>query len=38
MAEYLLDVNVLSALTWPSHEFHAAAHGWWALSRRNWAT
>jgi uncharacterized protein len=38
MAEYLLDVNVLLALTWPNHEFHEAAHRWWALSRRTWAT
>jgi uncharacterized protein len=38
MAKYLLDVNVLLALAWPSHEFHAAAHRWWAGSRKQWAT
>ena len=38
MAKYLLDVNVLLALTWPSHEFHAAAHRWWTESSKRWAT
>jgi uncharacterized protein len=38
MAKYLLDVNVLLALAWPSHEFHAAAHRWWTGSRKRWAT
>jgi hypothetical protein len=36
--KYLLDVNVLLALTWPNHEFHQAAHQWWKVSRKNWAT
>jgi toxin-antitoxin system PIN domain toxin len=36
--KYLLDVNVLLALTWPNHEFHQAAHQWWRASRKIWAT
>jgi uncharacterized protein len=36
--KYLLDVNVLLALTWPNHEFHQAAHKWWRTSRKIWAT
>jgi len=38
MPAYLLDVNVLLALAWPSHEFHDAAHRWWAKSSKRWAT
>jgi toxin-antitoxin system PIN domain toxin len=38
MAKYLLDVNVLLALAWPTHEFHSAAHRWWSASRKRWAT
>lgn len=38
MAKYLLDVNVLLALAWPSHEFHSAAHRWWTGSSKLWAT
>jgi predicted nucleic acid-binding protein len=38
MAKYLLDVNVLLALAWPSHEFHASAHHWWIGSGKRWAT
>lgn len=36
---YLLDVNVLIALAWPTHVHHAAARRWFARSgRRRWAT
>ena len=38
MVKYLLDINVLLALAWPSHEFHEAAHRWWTHSRKRWAT
>ena len=38
MPKYLLDVNVLLALAWPTHEFHSAAHRWWRGSRKRWAT
>jgi uncharacterized protein len=38
MIRYLLDVNVLLALAWPSHEFHEAAHNWWTRSKNRWAT
>jgi toxin-antitoxin system PIN domain toxin len=38
MAKYLLDVNVLLALAWPSHEFHGTAHRWWTASSKRWAT
>lgn len=34
---YLLDVNVLIALTWPSHVHHARARRWWP-SVDMWAT
>lgn len=34
---YLLDVNVLIALAWPSHIHHRRAHTWWASITR-WAT
>jgi toxin-antitoxin system PIN domain toxin len=35
----LLDLNILTALLWPSHEHHEIAHRWFG-SRRNgrWAT
>lgn len=36
--KYLLDVNVLLALTWPNHESHQVAHNWWKASRKIWAT
>src|SRR5258708_12051792 len=36
--KYLLDVNVLLALTWPNHELHQATHQWWRASRKIWAT
>lgn len=36
---YLLDVNVLIALSWPQHVHHERAHAWFAAgARRNWAT
>jgi uncharacterized protein len=36
---YLLDVNVLIALAWPSHMHHARAHQWFErLSEPSWAT
>jgi toxin-antitoxin system PIN domain toxin len=35
----LLDTNVLVALVWPNHQFHAAAHRWFgAEARHGWAT
>jgi toxin-antitoxin system PIN domain toxin len=35
----LPDVNVLLALAWPNHQFHAPARAWFrALGRRRWAT
>jgi toxin-antitoxin system PIN domain toxin len=35
----LLDVNILTALLWPSHEHHEAAHHWFhARGRARWAT
>jgi len=35
----LLDVNVLLALTWPNHQHHVAAHGWFRREgRHGWAT
>lgn len=39
MSGYLLDVNVLFALTWPTHVHHAAARRWFdANSAPGWAT
>ena len=39
MSRYLLDVNVLFALTRPGHEGYVAAHAWLEKSRRQgWAT
>lgn len=36
---HLLDVNVLIALGWPTHEHHAAAHSWFnAIASGGWAT
>jgi predicted nucleic acid-binding protein len=36
---FLLDANVLIALAWPEHEFHAIAGQWFALhSYAGWAT
>jgi uncharacterized protein len=35
----LLDVNVLLALAWPTHQHHQAAHRWFRdQSRHGWAT
>ena len=35
----LLDVNVLLALAWPTHQHHRAAHQWFRdESRYGWAT
>jgi uncharacterized protein len=34
----LLDVNVLLALAWPNHQFHAAASQRLESSREHWAT
>lgn len=36
---YLLDVNILVALAFPSHSSHSAAHTWFHLQQdRPWAT
>jgi toxin-antitoxin system PIN domain toxin len=35
----LLDVNILTALLWPAHEHHEAAHRWFSgRGRAGWAT
>lgn len=35
----LLDVNVLLALTWPTHQHHGASHQWFRReSRHGWVT
>jgi toxin-antitoxin system PIN domain toxin len=39
MTGYLLDVNVLIALSWPEHTQHAPARRWFAKnSTKGWAT
>lgn len=39
MTRHLLDVNVLLALLWRSHESHSLAHAWFARTgNRAWAT
>jgi toxin-antitoxin system PIN domain toxin len=39
MTAYLLDVNVLIALSWPEHMQHAMARRWFARHRaKGWAT
>ncbi|MGA2743822.1 MAG: TA system VapC family ribonuclease toxin [Candidatus Sulfotelmatobacter sp.] len=39
MAAYLLDVNVLLALSWPGHQFHERVQNWFAgHARKGWAT
>ena|SRR5438105_1374542 len=39
MAVHLLDVNVLVALAWPTHEHHRIAEDWFAACRDDgWAT
>lgn len=36
---YLLDVNVLIALTWPQHVHHERAHEWFTkVGQRSWAS
>jgi uncharacterized protein len=35
----LLDINILTALLWPAHEHHEAAHGWFGRrADARWAT
>lgn len=39
MKAALLDVNVLLALAWPTHQHHQAAHKWFHRdARKGWAT
>jgi toxin-antitoxin system PIN domain toxin len=39
VTRYLLDINLLIALTWPQHVHHAQAHAWFgATGNRAWAT
>ncbi|MES2885038.1 MAG: TA system VapC family ribonuclease toxin [Pseudomonadota bacterium] len=39
MSTTLLDVNVLLALSWAEHQFHAAAQGWFlSPQRQGWAS
>lgn len=39
MKTALLDVNILTALLWPAHEHHEAAHRWFQTRRSaRWAT
>lgn len=39
MKPALLDLNILTALLWPAHEHHEAAHRWFAARRKaRWAT
>ncbi len=39
MRTALLDVNILTALLWPAHEHHDAAHRWFlARGHSGWAT
>jgi uncharacterized protein len=39
MTAYLLDVNVLLALSWPEHQFHEVVQGWFSRhARKGWAT
>ncbi len=39
MKTALLDLNILTALLWPAHEHHAAAHRWFShRSSAPWAT
>jgi uncharacterized protein len=39
MSDSLLDVNVLLALAWPNHQFHAPARTWFvAEAPRGWST
>ena len=39
MKTALLDLNILTALLWPAHEHHDAAHQWFSgRARARWAT
>jgi uncharacterized protein len=39
MSAYLLDVNVLIALSWPGHAFHSAVQTWFSRNaNKGWAT
>jgi toxin-antitoxin system PIN domain toxin len=39
MTAFLLDVNVLVAMSWPGHRFHETALRWFAdNNRKGWAT
>ena len=39
MKAALLDVNILTALLWPAHEHHDAAHRWFSgRANGHWAT
>ena len=39
MKPALLDLNILTALLWPAHEHHEAAHRWFGARRKaRWAT
>jgi toxin-antitoxin system PIN domain toxin len=39
MTAYLVDVNLLLALSWPGHQFHELAQTWFARNaRKGWAT
>ena len=39
MKTALLDLNILTALLWPAHEHHEAAHSWFsARGHARWAT
>ncbi len=39
MKPALLDLNILTALLWPAHEHHEAAHRWFGARRKGrWAT
>jgi uncharacterized protein len=39
VSRFLLDVNVLVALSWPEHEFHETVQDWFGRNARNgWAT
>jgi hypothetical protein len=38
MKGYLLDINFLLALAWPTHVHHRAAQAWFDSNRLTWAT
>lgn len=38
LAPYLLDLNVLIALSWPQHVHHARSHAWFDSLESPWAT